>query len=908
MGNINNCLINNVKFDEINIKSNKNKKTDEQINNSNANQVNDLANKFKFEEVIEEKINNDISNSNFTENKKNILKISPSNGFNFNENKNNINFNNVRYSNGIIIDNNILFNSTRKSFPTRKSFEKSQNRKSFEKYNNFTQGNVNISENNYGSNKVINTEEESDNLIILDYNNPKSNFNNENINLNNINGYNNNDGYIKNIQNENKLNPEIKQTNIINNFNSNNNILLDNNINKNNYNIVIKNYNNQNIQIKQGENSNDINEQTQKSDKTLKKDFIETTNIFKNGIPYSKPKLNLHTNDNLKENNKDFDYANNNNIKDDSNENIAYFRSKRNEEFINTEKRKQNNENTNTNLKEINDNIDNNENNDEIFDKDFITNVRKINPSKEENINKINKEPLNAKNDYYDKELNNINNLNNNNKEEGDILYQTSALNNEQNLKLNNINNEYNNSNFLFNSNELNEGINSPIMKNKNKYFISNDNATSLNKRYFENNENNKNYEQNNINDEEIDELKKNLITQSEPKDKDSEFQETAKKSENPYISEEDDYQMRNNNNINLINEEEKTEPKNDMKNNIYHKKSRKKIISSNNILEQKGEIINNGELLSEKNINNNINLNNLFTPSKIKNQIYKKKNINNTNEIIPKKETKIKEEDVEENVEENINKIEENEDCEEFKDFDFEEWKKFYPQDDRFFKFPKEGINHHQEIKNYEKDEIYKGDLNNNGEKHGYGRYISPELKRIGMWRRNNFTGWGREIRPNGDIYEGKFINGKLNGKGFFKNKIKNISYIGDFTNNEKNGKGELFTKDYHYNGDFVNNKFEGKGKIELYSEGEYEGTFKNGLFDGNGMLKWKDGTYYKGQLSKGKQHGYGEETDKEHNIYKGYYSKGNKDGEGKYITNDGKIYHCVFKDGKAINNVDNN
>ena len=153
--------------------------------------------------------------------------------------------------------------------------------------------------------------------------------------------------------------------------------------------------------------------------------------------------MNLHTNDNLKENNKDFDYANNNNIKDDSNENIAYFRSKRNEEFINTEKRNQNNENTNTNLKEINDNIDNNENNDEIFDKDFITNVRKINPSKEENINKINKEPLNAKNDYYDKELNNINNLNNNNKEEGNILYQTSALNNEQNLKLNNINNEY---------------------------------------------------------------------------------------------------------------------------------------------------------------------------------------------------------------------------------------------------------------------------------------------------------------------------------------------------------------------------------------------------------------------------------------------------------------------------------
>ena len=36
-------------------------------------------------------------------------------------------------------------------------------------------------------------------------------------------------------------------------------------------------------------------------------------------------------------------------------------------------------------------------------------------------------------------------------------------------------------------------------------------------------------------------------------------------------------------------------------------------------------------------------------------------------------------------------------------------------------------------------------------------------------MWRRNNFTGWGKEFRQNGDIYEGKFINGELNGK--FKN-----------------------------------------------------------------------------------------------------------------------------------------
>ena len=895
MGNVNNCLINNIKFDEINVKSNTSDEKNKQINNSNTNQGNYLSNKYKFETVKEEKVNNNILNSDFPENKKNILKISPSNGFNLGENKNNINFNNVRYSNGIIIDNNVLFNSTRKSFGSRKSFEKSQNRKTFEK-NNFTQENVNISENNYGSNKVINTEEESDNLIVLDYNSPKTNSNNENINLNNINGYNNNDGYLKSIKDQNELNPEIKKSDIINHLDYNNkNIPMDNNyINKENINNNLNNYINQNLDIKKAENKNDINEQTQKSDRTLKKDFIETTNIFKNGIPYSKPKLNLYITENEKENIKDINLNNNNgNIKDDTKDNEAYFNSKRNEEFNNTENINKKNEfeNINTNIP-VKNNL--NDNNDEIFDNDFITNVRKINPSPDDNINNRNKEPLNNGNDYFKKEINDVNKIN---KEEENILYQTTTLNNDQEIKLNNINNDYKNSNFLFNSNELNEGINSPIMKNRNKYFISNDNGASLNRRYFENNNI---YEQNNINDEEIDELRQKLITQSEPKDKDSEFQETIKKSDKPYILEKDDFQIKNNN-TNMINGQTNSEIKSDMKNNVYQKKNLKKINLNNNMKEQeqKDEVINNEELISEN--NNNINLDNLLTPSKDPNNIYKKKNINNTNEIINKKETKESKINEEENL--NLNEV-----CEEFKDFDFNEWKRFYSQDDRFFKFPKEGINHNQEIKNPENDEIYKGDLNNNGEKHGYGTYISPNLKRIGMWRRNNFTGWGREIRNNGDIYEGKFINGKLNGKGIYKNKIKNISYIGDFINSEKHGKGELFTKEHHYNGDFVNNKFEGKGKIEIYAEGEYEGDFKNGSFDGNGMLKWKNGGCYKGQLSKGKQHGYGEETDKDHNIYKGYFRNGNKDGEAKFITKDGIVYNLFYKDGKPIKNVDNN
>jgi hypothetical protein len=236
--------------------------------------------------------------------------------------------------------------------------------------------------------------------------------------------------------------------------------------------------------------------------------------------------------------------------------------------------------------------------------------------------------------------------------------------------------------------------------------------------------------------------------------------------------------------------------------------------------------------------------------------------------------------------------------DCEEFKDFSPDAWEKFYAKDERFFKFPKEGLIHDQIIVN--KNDIYKGDVNRNKEKHGFGRFISPLIKRIGMWRRDNFTGWGREITKNGDIFEGKFVNGKLNGKGIYKNKRNQSTYVGEFVNSMRHGKGELYTKEYHYKGEFNYNNMDGEGKIEIYNEGEYEGSFKDNQFDGKGMFKWKDGRYYIGEVSNGKMNGYGEETFSDGNIYKGYYVDGVKEGEGKVITPYGKVFKIVYKNGE--------
>ena len=47
-----------------------------------------------------------------------------------------------------------------------------------------------------------------------------------------------------------------------------------------------------------------------------------------------------------------------------------------------------------------------------------------------------------------------------------------------------------------------------------------------------------------------------------------------------------------------------------------------------------------------------------------------------------------------------------------------------------------------------------------------------------------------------NGDIYNGIFVNGLINGKGTFINK-KGEKYVGFFKNGKKDGEGSLFDKD---------------------------------------------------------------------------------------------------------------
>lgn len=250
MGNVNNCLSNAFEFDEITVKPQQNLVTDKSLRGAKSKDLQSryyLFNKEKLEIIDEEdnpesnifidkkpknltqrsivntikeecsliatpkdiKILENKFNSKFNNNLNSNYNID--NKINFNltnsDKNNNVNNSNINNNQNIMMLDNVYFNSTRKSNPIQTNndmvrYNKDNNSiiNSIDRLNKneFKEGAVNSSNNNLESNKMMNSLEESSNLIVLEYNRPETPKNNNDINLNDINGYNNNDGYFQN--------------------------------------------------------------------------------------------------------------------------------------------------------------------------------------------------------------------------------------------------------------------------------------------------------------------------------------------------------------------------------------------------------------------------------------------------------------------------------------------------------------------------------------------------------------------------------------------------------------------------------------------------------------------------------------------------------------------------------------
>ena len=231
------------------------------------------------------------------------------------------------------------------------------------------------------------------------------------------------------------------------------------------------------------------------------------------------------------------------------------------------------------------------------------------------------------------------------------------------------------------------------------------------------------------------------------------------------------------------------------------------------------------------------------------------------------------------------------------YDDFNQNAWEHFYSADDPFFMWDKGDIMPNRiKVTNphdYKNLEIYQGDMTPDmTTRHGFGILTTPFFVRIGQWRYGQFTGWGRECRRNGEILEGRFTNGKVNGKGIFIT-TKGNKYVGDILNNRLHGKGKLTTRTIQYSGDFKNNKMDGKGKIIFNNGHQYEGDFRDNQINGKGKFTWQNGDTYEGNMLSGKMNGFGKYTYASNGqTYEGDFVNGIKRGNGKITYPNGKVY----------------
>lgn len=213
-------------------------------------------------------------------------------------------------------------------------------------------------------------------------------------------------------------------------------------------------------------------------------------------------------------------------------------------------------------------------------------------------------------------------------------------------------------------------------------------------------------------------------------------------------------------------------------------------------------------------------------------------------------------------------------------------------------------------------KTEIYKGswivekremandeeikDLTNYMKFHGYGIFIRSDGNvQEGIFRSGELDGPGKMYAKNGDTFIGNYEKGILNYKGVFIDYAGDI-YEGDFRENRMEGKGkEIFIDGSLFTGEYSDNKKNGEGKFVWPDGSCYEGELRDNLFQGYGEYQWSSGLKYKGIWNKGLMEGEGIISTKNGDYYEGDFKNNKKDGFGLFWWNEKKYYLGNWKQG---------
>jgi hypothetical protein len=151
-----------------------------------------------------------------------------------------------------------------------------------------------------------------------------------------------------------------------------------------------------------------------------------------------------------------------------------------------------------------------------------------------------------------------------------------------------------------------------------------------------------------------------------------------------------------------------------------------------------------------------------------------------------------------------------------------------------------------------------------NTGKPHGSGKldYENSACYQ-GDWNQGSWAGYGRHIKPNGDIYEGHFFDNAKHGMGTYRYKDGKRVFEGRYVTGQRVEGKMTYGDGSVYKGQWYEGKRHGRGTYRFKDSSVYKGEFQQDVIHGVGQLIWPDGAKYVGEWNQGQRHGMGKEYD---------------------------------------------
>ncbi len=204
-----------------------------------------------------------------------------------------------------------------------------------------------------------------------------------------------------------------------------------------------------------------------------------------------------------------------------------------------------------------------------------------------------------------------------------------------------------------------------------------------------------------------------------------------------------------------------------------------------------------------------------------------------------------------------------------------------------------------------------------------GFGAWVYPNGDKYeGTWVNQKMHGQGTYYYKNGDIYKGGFDNNMLDGTATFISHTGD-KYVGEYVNNHMEGEGTYFYKDGKVEkGLFVKDKYigdenakgcvsgdckSGKGTFILDNGEKYIGYMKNGSREGKGTYYFNSGEWYKGMWKNNMRNGEGINYFPDGEKYEGNWKDDKRHGYGTHTYLDGKEKAGMWEMGRYVGTGNN-